>query len=378
MSTEKLNRRELVVAGLGLAAGQWALGHEVPLFAAKKSIELVSAYGDWVTTFIDKIDPPLKSELVFFNPQSRRFEPFTVPFRVHTLVQNSARLSQLFLVPKWGQDLCEFDRAAGKVGRRIQCKDDRRFFGHAVWDVEAEGFWVTEHDDKNFEGRLVLRGPDLKVKEDFSSFGAFPHELQFSTSGDLLVANSGNFDGEHGDRALDRRVSNLSWVDRKTGRLKHQIPFSDVVGIAGASHFLQIPDSGEIFVGTMSKTAEQVTAAFRVKGDKVDRLTAEVKAKESFQGEIVSFAYSPEDRRVLWTQSKAHGVFSQSLDALEPARLVYQRKSKGMIGINGHVFFTAGNERDLYSVENGAVLSLGRAPWRWGSRWGSHLVAIES
>ncbi len=373
-----MNRRKFLASTVAGAvvmefAYEWLKAPEAAGF------ELATAYGDWVESFIEKVDPPLASEIVFFDPGSMRLKNFKVPFRVHMLVQNPKQREQLVMVSKWGRQIASFDRARGKITKVKELPEGRRFFGHAAWDSEAGGFWVTEQDDKKIAGRLTLRGPDLEVIREYSSFGIFPHEIRMIEPGVLLAANSGDYFKRYldGSVPLDRRISNLSWIDTHSGSLKNQVRFPKILGTAGASHFMPVPGTDLIFVGTMSALTEQPTTVLRVDKDQVTQLAGDPNGEESYRGEVVSFAMADHNQRVMWTHSKARGVFSSTLAEGAKARLVIPASSRGIASVDGDVIVAHANKQLLLRLRDGEVVQKTLGPDLAGHRWGSHLVKLD-
>lgn len=373
-----MNRRAFILGSLG-AISLGVIYKEFPFPLGGADFELAVAYGDWVGSTIDKIDPPLPSYLVFVNPSTYKMQHFKVPFRVHMLVQNPRDPDALILISKWGTQIASFSRKQGRVTKVKEAQPQHRFFGHAVWDKEHDGFWVSQMDDANTAGKLVLRGADLEVRREIPSHGIFPHEVQHAGPGRILIANSGDFYGGHTSLPLAQRISNLTWLSTETGEIQRRVEFPDQLGHAGASHFQQIPGTGEVFSGTMIADQNSPSVVFRVSADnKVTQLQS--LAKDVFRGEIVSFGYCADAGRVFWTHSKAEGVFSFDIRHGEYAELSVPKSAKGLIAFKHDVLIANGDRPKLLDWKSGRVSVKGTGPRLEPVmlQWGSHFSKILS
>jgi len=373
-----MNRRNLILSGV---AGAVALevGHQWwknPM-GKPEGFELASAYGNWVDTFIEKLDPPLKSDIVFFDPGTMKMTNYEVPFRVHMLVQNPHDPDQLVMVSKWGKDLCSFSRGEGRVTKYKLAGDNRRYFGHAAWDARAGGFWVVEQDDRDFNGYLTLRGPDLEIITQVPTHGLFPHDLQMAGDSTILVANSGDFFSRYdGKLPFKHRISNMSWIDTRSGDIKRRVEFPHIMNLAGATHFQQIPGGGDLVVGTLCEDEDQPTTVLRVRGEMVEQLLPE-KRKDLFTGEVLSFAFLEKEQKVIWTHSKAHGLFSCALAPQSPVELIIPARTKGLANVNGDLIVAHANSQQMLRLRDGEIIQRSRAPVRLRYRWGSHLSRLN-
>jgi hypothetical protein len=373
-----MNRRGFIATSAGLVS-LGVIYRYLPSDWLAPKYELALAYGDWVGTEIEKVDPPLPSYLVFLNPETYKMTTFNVPFRVHMLVQNPRRPESLVLISKWGTQIAAFDRRAGKVTSVMEAQPNHRFFGHAVW--EGDGFWVTEMDDVNHRGKLVFRGPDLQVRREMSSHGIFPHEVQMAGDGLLLVANSGDFIAKY-DSLLphEARVASLSWISSSTGEIRRRVEFPEHLGRAGCSHFAQIPGRGEVFCGTMIVDQNLPTVAWRIFADnRVQQIEAAPNVQDQFRGEIVSFGYCRDAGRVFWSHSKAKGVFSYDLRAGRYAELSVPHSAKGLIGLEHDVLIANGDGPKLIGWRDGHAGVRATAPRleRAILQWGSHFSKLN-
>ncbi len=371
-----MDRRSfLLLAGGALAYSLF----RKPGLPAAAEWEFASGYGPWVDSAIDRVDPALPSRLVIFNPGNGRMVDFPVPFRVHMTVQNPRRLEQLILISKWGAEIASFDRAAGRVDKVLSAPEGRRFFGHAVWDESEDGFWVTEQDDRDFRGRIVLRGADLSARREIESCGIFPHDVQMPEPGVLAVANNGDFYGLEKSAVAglppDWLVSNMVWLRTATGKATRQVRFPELLGRAGASHFQTLPN-GTVFVGGKTRSEDDPSVVIRIPPEGPFRILKPAKGSGShYQGEAISFALDGD--RVVWTHTKEKGVFSANRDG-DVATLVAPARSRGIAAWDGGLIVSHAKKQLLLRIEKNTVVREYEGPSLDGYRWGSHLSRIVS
>ncbi len=339
--------------------------------------ELVSGYGRWVDSAIDQIDPSLPSRLVIFNPGSGAMHDFPVPFRIHMAVQNPRRPEQLILISKWGTEIASFNRTSGSVEGTASSAKGRRFFGHAVWDPKEDGFWISEQDDLDFRGRIVLRGHDLAIRREMESHGLYPHDVQMPEPGVLAVANNGDFYGiEESDFNPPRelRVSNVTWIDTRSGRVLRQVRFPELLGRAGASHFQSLPERAAL-VGGKTRGDDDASVVIRVAQDGSYRFLKPTAGSESYyQGEAISFALDGD--RIVWTHSKEKAVFSAALDG-DQAHLLTPTRSRGIAAWDDELIVSHAKKPILLKIKGKDVVAEIDGPSLDGHRWGSHLSRIK-
>ncbi|MCC9625976.1 DUF1513 domain-containing protein [Thalassospira sp. MA62] len=121
------------------------------------------------------------------------------------------------------------DRHTGEVRAKLQCPDNRRFYGHAVYSNDGRYLYITENDFDHARGVVSVwdaQGGYRRIAE-FDSFGTGPHELHLMPDGKhLVIANGGLHTHPDQDGRtplnLDSMEPNLSIIDRETGKLVHQ------------------------------------------------------------------------------------------------------------------------------------------------------------
>lgn len=371
MKKPELSRRHFLLgaAALGVSAPVawhfWRQDIESP----REDHEFFSSYGEWTSVDVDQIDPPKKSYVVFYQPRSLRMQHFLVPFRIHSGVQDPTRKNYLVFIPKWGQTLCSFDRNTGEVLKTIACAKGRRFFGHGVWDVTSNGFWVTENDDGINEGRLVLRNHELEIIREIPTYGTYPHEVKLAKGapGVLQVCNTGDF---------KTRCGTMSWISIADGKLVKQLKFEKEIKDAGPTHFMysrRAPDS--LFIGSLTSDVTTPSHVWRVRGDNAPA-RIEAQNPELFRGEVVSWAESPSSGLMMWTQAKTKSVFSFDVDNGVKADVRMSVYPHGMVADGNIVWVT--KKSKLLRWEKGFFKEVARGPWLGEARFGSHIVRIES
>lgn len=363
-----MKRRDFLIgsAGAGILGASglaWHLGWlDLP-----ETHEFYSSYGEWHPSTITDLDPPTRSYVVFFGPRNLRMRHYEVPLRVHSGVQDPVNKNFFVFITKWGETICSFDRASGRVLQEAKCAPGRRFFGHGVWDEASGGFWAVENDDPNNRGYLVLRNRELRTVREIPSHGVYPHEVQMPEPGVLQVANTGDLKKRHGS---------MAWIRAEDGRLLKSIEFKKESGEAGPSHFLRpayYPD--DLMIGGITAKEDQPSAVWRVSSGVVSRVQPSETFKGLFTGEVVSWAESRSQSKVLWTHAKSRAVFGLKLNSPAPARLEMPIYPHGMINDGDAVFVT--KNTTVVRWNRGKLKNVARGPELQSSTWGSHIMRAE-
>lgn len=392
----RFTRRQILVgAATGLAGAGWyarTRRWEFSTFQVGRRApwahQLVTAYGEWSPTGnINLIDPPRPSYLAFVNADSFSTRTFRVPFRAHTCIQNPKRPDELVLIPKWWTSIFRFNHREGKLAGAASAPRDHRYFGHGTWDPEADGMWISIHDDRRKRGKVVLVDGDLNVRAEIDTQGMFPHEIQMVEPGVLLVANSGDYSGDHLELPFERRVPSLTWIRSRDGAVLQRVEFPQSLGIAGVSHFAYIPEKREVITGTMIVNQSMPTVVYRVpESSRPERLFADPKDERSFRGEIVSLAYCPDDGCVVWSHSLAPGVFAYDIHKGGLAKLVTPEPAKAVAAYDGKIIIGRGGKPLLLGYSGGRLDVRGEGPpveryWTPEApmvdmKWGSHFNLV--
>ncbi|MBX3020655.1 MAG: DUF1513 domain-containing protein [Bdellovibrionales bacterium] len=374
MNAAKLKRREFLwaLAGAGTLAGVGsALAWQFGFFTdgPPEDHEFYSSYGEWSSSNITQMDAATPSYVVFFRPRSLKQQHFQVPLRVHSGVQDPINKSFLVFITKWGDTICSFDRSQGRVLKQARAAAGRRFFGHGVWDPQANAFWVVENDDIANKGYLVLRNHQLEIVREIPSHGVYPHEVKMPESGVLQVCNTGDFKTQFGS---------MAWVSTADGRLLKNVSFKETLKTAGPSHFLRSrrrPE--ETFIGSITAAQDTPSVIWRMSGESSTRaIIAQEKDRALFTGEVVSWAESPASGLMMWTHAKAKAVFSVGVDQDEEAKVALPIYPHGMIDDGDNIFVT--RKAHLIKWSNGEYEEVARGPKLERSKFGSHIVRIES
>jgi hypothetical protein len=378
-----MDRRTFVISSVTAAAGVGALGLGRWIYSGQP-YKLAIAYGDWVDTDVELVDPPKPSYLALLDPSTLEAQLFPVPFRVHNSIQNPSRPEEVILIPKWGTSLAIFNQKEGRVTKVQEGPADHRYFGHGVWDAHAGGLWISQQNDRTTTGKLTLVNGDLQPLRDIPAGGLFPHEVQMAAPGVLLVATSGDFDNKHGNLAPQQRLAGLNWVRTRDGGFDRQVRFPEQVGVAGVSHFAQVPSTGEVFTGTMIRDQELPSVFYRVgRTGEPEQIHAQKHVANLFRGEIVSVAYNESTAQVIWTHSKSQGVFALAAGA-RAAELVASVKAKALASISGEVLIAKGGEPVLLKFDGQTAHRRAHGPEvenYWDHKtirleWGSHFNKV--
>jgi hypothetical protein len=146
-----------------------------------------------------------------------------LPFYGHTVTQNSRKPHQVVTFEKWGTRGALADVNDKTVLAMAEPAEGNTFFGHAAFSPDGAMLVTTEDayvaSGKSFAGKLVLRDArDLKIIQQFSSYGMFPHECRTPDSGKtIMVVNEGR---------TAATPPNLSWIDLASEKLLHKVNLS--------------------------------------------------------------------------------------------------------------------------------------------------------
>lgn len=153
---------------------------------------------------------------------------FPLPFAPHSYIPSRRTPTEIIAISKWGRQIATFDLMTGIVSRVVKAGEGRRFFGHGVLNPDGRHIFITEQDDHLLTGIITKRElSNLSIGDEFQTFGGYPHDIRLAGSGDqLLVVNSGYMKAEPSPKKPvpgHSRLSNLSWLTHKDGKLVDQV-----------------------------------------------------------------------------------------------------------------------------------------------------------
>ncbi len=317
-----------------------------------------------------QVIPDYSSYVIFFTPAGDA-RAAAVPFEVHSVVQNPRHKNLALLVPKWGQSLAIFDLERMEISQLTSVNESkRRFFGHAVWETNGEFFWVTERDDDKMYSLVCRWSKELGRDTEHLTNSDQAHEVQWTSEGQLLVANSGSREASTG----------LSWIDPKSGKVERFIDCRPKDGIRFVSHFYQLPSQGKVFgVGKNNRDKnESLLLSVDVGTGNVRPLPVPDWARPHFIGESLSIDFDEKRRQLVVTSVAGSGF--QSL--WDPEKEIFVGGSpgtgpRGVLRYQGEVFVTHNRDRIVSDVSNRHLLKnpfpsagLDARLWEWGAHIG--------
>lgn len=380
-----VKRREFLIITSGLAAS-FALEKVFHISSLvrknfTKNIEFAIAFAPDYDTKASEIEPASPAYLTFLDPNTLSLDTFSVPFRVHAIVQNPDSPAELFLIPKNGKHVARFHRKRG-LERVAETAGARQVFGHGVWDAESRGFWVTEMDDAESRGYLIFRDRELNEIRKIPTFGKYPHDVQWDDSGRLIVANSGMPAADPSDAGGVPNFSSLVWIDPRQGKAEHKLEFRELRNSRGATHFIQLRDRGEIYVGgiPIPNTGGGAPSLFlRINSNreyKIFSLPPEFHAK--FTGELLSFAYCPKNGHLFWTNPRSDSVFRWDVATETVVSVAAAGKATGLAQHLNQIFFTNNVDMRIHRQNAlGAPERIQSSPQHYSSmQWGAHFSEL--
>lgn len=342
--------------------------------AEPKAAEFVTA---WTPSLLYKfnhtqVTPDNPSYIVFLNTRDGITDFFEVPFEAHTVVQNPVRQHLFLLVPKWGKSLAIFDRRENKISSLL--KNDRRFFGHAVWDERGTGAYFSERDDQKNEGLIVYRNLSLQEKSHFFSGGDRPHDLQWDNQELLIVANAGS----------SSHKANLTWLNIHNGNILKSVDCSSNHRKRWISHFCQLPKTGKIIVTGMNDTETRESLFLKV--DVPSLTTNKIELPEiyrnRFAGESLSITSNPDETMISLTSIEKGGLaIVWDIKSQKAVTIIEGEIPFGTFCDQNRFYFTSNmkktviNDQKLpFSKNDIHKLSLPLSSWEWGK----HILPLRS
>lgn len=282
-----LSRRALLISGAGAAASPaaaWAsVGAPAFLAAARETDGRHALFGLTAA-----------GGIAFRIP---------LPERGHAAAAHPSRAEAVAIARRPGRFALAVDCAAGRVLRRLEPPEGRRFCGHGAYLHSGEAFVTTENAFETGEGRLGLwnvRKGYARIGE-IPSGGVGPHEVINLPGGDILaVANGGirtHPDSGRKKLNLDTMRPNLSYV--QDGEIQEIVELPDP---KLSIRHLSARADGTLAMGLQSERdpiLEVPMVAVHKRGEVARLLGAEL--APSFRGYVGSVAWSGDGARIAAT-----------------------------------------------------------------------------
>jgi hypothetical protein len=165
---------------------------------------------------VTELVPSQSSQALAYNVVSGEILEVTLPFFGHDVIAHPNRKFVAASCIKWGKHCAVFDFKKRRLLASVEAPRDMRFFGHLAWSKGGDKIYVSAQNDLSKKGEVLVYASDsLKLLDQWSSGGVYPHQLSFIKSDALVIQNM----GVHVDSIDDKRHSQLSFIDVNTGRI---------------------------------------------------------------------------------------------------------------------------------------------------------------
>ncbi|MDZ7842912.1 MAG: DUF1513 domain-containing protein [Gammaproteobacteria bacterium] len=175
-----------------------------------------------------------------FTPSGEPLFDLPLPARGHSFALHPGGRDVVHFARRPGSFARVIDLERGAVVGDIVPREDRRFYGHGVFDAAGRLLYATEND---FEGERGVVGvydaqDSYRRVGELSSHGAGPHDIKMLSDGEtLVVANGGILTHPDFPRIklnVPTMKPSLVYLNRRDGRLRKK------VRLAPALHQLSI------------------------------------------------------------------------------------------------------------------------------------------
>jgi len=305
-----LSRRNFIVGGMALTALS-PLAMANLNFSDKKGRLLLH-----LSCNPEKCKSPHQLKIFDLDNNSSSFVPINI--EAHSFSQHPKFKNLIMGIGKWKKDLGLFNISSKRTTGNVTLSSDfEEFGGHGSFNKDGSLFYASairykiKTYPRNAPGKgfiKVYKTNNLKLVDEFESFGLEPHESTFlNDNKTLVVINSGaRSDLFKKNGKEDYHQSSISFINVENKKLVHQIPLE--VGKYYLSHLSKLPGGDIIAAGyeVFNKEKKYPWAVKITQNAKIKRIKNFTK---DFEGYLISTRTNNKSNYFINTLPQSNLVF---------------------------------------------------------------------
>lgn len=156
--------------------------------------------------------------LSIINLTMKKKKLIPINFLAHGVIIDPKNYFRAILFEKIGPGACEIDLHSMKMTNIITTNNEKYFYGHGAFSIDAKYIFCTETYLNNKKGIIAIRDADtMQYLGEFPTYGDNPHECKLTDNGKtMVVTNAGSSIGGN-------IMPSVTYIDMASQQLKERV-----------------------------------------------------------------------------------------------------------------------------------------------------------